>query len=96
MMTNRLEDLWASADDGASSPVGPLSNRSEAEFDELLDAWYIERQNSIEFEMLLDQSCKLIKKLLLEGEVSIAGQKRARQLIKAIQHSRKTAHADDG
>jgi hypothetical protein len=95
-MKNRLEDLWKSADDGASTPVGPLTIRPEAEFDELLDAWYIERQNSIEFEILLDQSCKLIKQLLSDGDVSDSERRRARRLIQAINRSLKTAHADEG
>ena len=70
MMTNRFEDLWNSADDGASSPVSPLELHNEAEFDGLLDAWFLERRNSIEFEILLDESRKLIRRLLAEVEAN--------------------------
>ena len=85
MMKNRLEDLWNSADDGASSPIGPLAIRTGEEFDDLLDAWYLERQNCIEFEILLDQSRRFIQQLLAETDVSASGRKRARRLIRAIE-----------
>jgi hypothetical protein len=94
MMTNRLEDLWKSADDGASAPIGPLANRTEAEFDQLLDAWFVERRNSIEFEILLDESRKLMRRLLAECEVSTTGQKRARRLIQVIETTLRTASAN--
>jgi len=81
---NRLEELWKSADDGASTPFGPLEIRSEAEFEELLDAWYVERGKSIECEILLDQSKELIRRMLAESRGSPAIHKKARQLIRAI------------
>jgi hypothetical protein len=83
-MMNRLEDLWQSADDGASTPFGPLEIRDESEFDDLLDAWYVERRNSIECEILLDQSKALIRRLLVESNASPSRRKQARQLIRAI------------
>lgn len=83
-MMNRLEDLWKSADDGASSPIGPLQIRDESEFDDLLDAWYVERQNSIECEILLEQSKELIVRLLSESDASRSRRKQARRLIRSI------------
>jgi hypothetical protein len=94
MMTNRFEDLWNSADDGASSPIGPLGFHGEAEFDGLLDAWYVERQHSIEFEILLDQSKKMIRRLLAEGDLSPESQRSARRLIRAITETLRTAESD--
>jgi hypothetical protein len=91
MMKNRLEDLWNSADDGASSPIGPLAIRTGEEFDELLDAWYVERRNCIEFEILLDQSRRLMQQLLTEADVSPSGRKRARRLIRAIESTLRTS-----
>jgi len=91
MMTNRLEELWKSADDGASSPVGPLAIRTEEEFDDLLDAWYLERRNCIEFEILLEESRKFIQQLLTEADVSPLGRKRARRLIRAIESTLRTS-----
>jgi len=95
MMTNRLEDLWKAANDGASTPSGPLPTHTEADFDELLDAWFLERRNSIEFEILLDESRKLIERLLSEGDVSDSGRRRARRLIKAIARTIRTAEPED-
>jgi len=95
MMTNRLEDLWKSANDGASTPVGPTTAHTEVDFDELLDAWFLERRNSIEFEILLDESRKLIERLLTEGDVSDSGRRQARRLIKAIDRTIRTAEPED-
>ena len=93
-MMNRLEELWQSADDGASMPSGPLVTRTEAEFDDLLDAWYVERRNSIECEILLDESRKLIERLLADSVVSPSKRKRARRLIRAIDHTLRTAESE--
>jgi hypothetical protein len=83
-MMNRLEDLWKSADDGASAPIGPLGIRAESEFDDLLDAWYVERRNSIECEILLDRAKDLIARLMAEPPANPSRRKQARQLIQAI------------
>jgi len=96
MMKNRLEDLWNAADDGASTPVSPLDLKTEAEFDELLDAWFLERRNSIEFEILLEESLKLIERLLSESDVSASDRRRARRLIRAIKQTLRAAEAEGG
>jgi len=93
-MMNRLEDLWMSADDGASTPSGPTALRTEAEFDDLLDAWFLERRNSIEFEMLLGQSRKLIARLLADGVTSPEGAKKARRLLREIDRCFRSAESD--
>ncbi len=87
MSKNRLEDLWNSADDGASAPIGTLANRPESDFDELLDAWFLERRNSIEFEMLLDESRRLIERLIAEADLSTSGRRRARRLLRTIKQT---------
>jgi hypothetical protein len=85
MMMNRLEDLWMSADDGASSPVGHRDLcTSPGEADDLLDAWYVERRNAIECEILLDLSKTVLKKLLAESDASSAATRQARKLLRAI------------
>ena len=83
-MMIRLEDLWKSADDGASTPIGPLQIRTESECDDLLDAWFVERRNSIECEILLDHAKDLIARLLAEPSASPSRRKQGRQLIQAI------------
>ena len=96
MMMNRLEDLWDSADDGATMPASPLEIRTEAEFDGLLDAWYLERRNSIECEILLDESRELIRRLIAEDQISPARRKRARRLIRAIDRTLRMVDSQDG
>lgn len=85
MMMNRLEDLWKSANDGASSPVGHLELRPSAEeSDDLLSAWYVERRNAIECEMLLDLSRSVLAKLVEELDPSRPAIRQARKLLRAI------------
>ncbi len=94
-MMNRLEDLWMSADDGAYSPIGPLEIRNVSEFDDLLDAWYAERQNSIECEILLKESKGIIARLLAESDATPSRRKQARQLIRAIDRALQMVNASD-
>ena len=94
-MLNRLEDLWNSADDGAITPVGPLETRTEAEFDGLLDAWYLERKNSIEYAILLGESRRMIRRLILDVDASSPDHKRARRLIRAIDRTLRAAESGD-
>jgi hypothetical protein len=85
MIKNRLEDLWESAaDDGASTPLAPLAMPTDAEIDELLDAWFLERHKSIEFEMLLKQSRKVIAWLLAEGVDEPENRRKARRFLREI------------
>ena len=96
-MPNRLEKLWNSADDGAFSPIGPvgLRNRAEVDSDEMLDAWYHERQHSIELELLIDESSKMIRRLLAEAEVSPESRRSARRLIQTIEATLQADSSDD-
>ncbi len=94
-MMNRLEDLWKSADDGASSPIGPLEIRTESEFDDLLDAWYVERRNTIECEILLEHSRDLIARMLAESAASPSRTKQARRLIRAIDRAIRMVNTPD-
>jgi len=94
-MMNRFEELWKSADDGASTPFGATTYRTEAEFDQLLDAWFLERRNSIEFEMLLGQSRRVIARLLSEGAASPEGARKARRLLREIDRCFGIADADE-
>ena len=64
-MMSRFENLWESAaGDGAWSPVGVA--RPECEFDALMDAWFRERQDSIECRLYLDEAGRLLREILGE------------------------------
>jgi len=94
MIKNRLEDLWESAaQDGASTPLGPLGGPTEAEIEEILDAWFLERHKSIEFEMLLKQSRKVIAWLLSEGVDEPVNRKKARRFLREIDRCFDSANA---
>jgi len=96
-MRNRLEDLWKSAaDDGASMPLGPTVARTEADFDELMEAWFLERSNSIEYEMLLSQAHQMIAHLLSEGKDTPVGRKKARRLLREIDRCFRATKAGEG
>jgi len=96
MINNRLEDLWKSAAaDGASAPLGPLTLPTDAEIDELLDAWYLERHKSIEFEILLKQSRKIIAWLLANGVDDPENRRKARRFLREIDHCFDSANREE-
>ncbi len=97
IMMSRFEDLWRSAaDDGASHPLVPVACRNEEELDEILDAWSRERGHSIEYEMLLGQSRKLIARLLRSGVTSTSDRRRARRLMRSIDQTMQPPEGDVG
>lgn len=88
MLINCLEDLWkTAASDGASCPVGPSVSRTGAELDQIMEAWFLERSRSIESSLLLDQSRKLLERVLAGGPISANERRKARCLIRAIDRS---------
>jgi hypothetical protein len=94
-MINRLEDLWSSAAaDGASAPLGPLRPHDDSDIDELLDAWFAERKTTIEFEMLLGQSRRMIAHALESGFLAPSQSKKAARLLREIDRSLKKAPSD--
>jgi len=96
MIANRLEDLWKdAADDGASTPRGPLAAPTEDEIDELLDAWFQERHKSIEFEMLLRRSRKVIAWLLIHGVDRPETRGRALRFLREIDRYFDSANAEE-
>jgi hypothetical protein len=96
MIKNRLEDLWkTAANDGASAPIGSSTVPTEAEIDELLDAWFLERHKSIEFEMLLKQSRKVIVWLLTHGVDDPENRRKARRFLREIDQCFESANPEE-
>jgi hypothetical protein len=87
MMASRFENLWKSAaGDGALSPVGVA--RPDCDYDDLMDAWLRERQESIESKLYLDEARRLLRKMIVVEQVPPGLRKRARHLLEAIQAGR--------
>jgi len=94
-MIKRFEDLWTSAaTDGASSPVGLATPPPDvAESQDLMEAWYKERQESIENKLYLDLACQLLRRILSEGAMTREDERRAKHLILSIKASRQGRQA---
>ena len=92
-MNNRFDDLWRSAaDDGGSYPLVPVACRNEEELDEIMDAWSRERSHSIEADIVLSRSRKVIARILRSSGVSEADRRILRRLMRSIDQ---TIHPDD-
>jgi len=93
-MSTHFDELLAmSAEDGASTPVGVLTPHTGAETDHLMQAWYDERQASIENSFFLDQARQLLMRILNDGEVTAAHRQKTRRLLRALKatrHERRT------
>jgi len=89
-MSGLFEDLLATAaEDGASTPIGVLTPRDGAETDQLMQAWYIERQSNIENSLFLDQARQLLTRILNDGEVTRTNRQKTRSLLRAIRDARR-------
>ena len=89
-MNTRFNDLLASAAaDGASTPLGILAPRDEEETDQLMQAWYLERQISTECILLLDEAAQLLRSLLAAEMVSDANRRKTLVLFHAIKEARR-------
>jgi len=90
-MNKRFEDLWQFIPtDGASTPISVAASTSDvAESQELLEAWFKERQENIENKLYLDLACQLLSRILSEGSMTRKDQRTAKHLIQSIKASRK-------
>jgi hypothetical protein len=84
------ELLRATADEGASAAIGVSPSRTFEESDQLLDAWYRERQERVETGLFLEEASQLLKKIISEGRVTPASRRKVRRLLLAIE----AAHPD--
>jgi hypothetical protein len=56
--------------------------------DDLLDAWFQERQERVETSLFLDEARQILGQILSENEVSSASRRKARRLLMALKASR--------
>jgi len=93
-MFRRFDDLWESAaGDGASTPVGVA--RPECNLDELMDAWFRERQENVECRLYLDEAGRLLRRILGEGGLPSRLRRQARHLLLAIRAVAETERGGD-
>jgi len=84
-MGSRVELSWESVPhDGASATVGFPPSFDRAEYDELFRAWCQERHECIELKFCLEETVRLLTRLMSEGEVSVQSRRRAKRLLHAI------------
>jgi hypothetical protein len=96
-MTGRFEDLWDSADDGASCPAHVFATgTSSDEVDHLIDAWFRERSDRIECSLLLDQARRLIVGLMAEGEMTPLRRRQAARFLRASRCAPNPSSNEDG
>jgi len=87
-MGNRIDLTWESyPHDGASAPHGASAALERDDYDELFRAWCEERHESIELGLCLDEAVRLLKRMLVDGEVTETSRRRARSLFRAIRNA---------
>jgi hypothetical protein len=89
-MNYRFDDFLATAaGDGAFAPIGVLTCKSQGEIDQLMRAWYIERQSNIESSLFLDQASQLLMSILHDGQITDTNRRKSRDLLRVIKESRR-------
>jgi hypothetical protein len=93
-MPNHFDDLLIStAHDGASTYLGAFTVNSierADDVDQLMDAWYRERQARIEAGLMLDEARQLLRGVIAEGVGTSAYQRKVKRLLRAINASKRT------
>lgn len=85
MIGHYNELLRAAADDGGSATLGLSRNHSAEELDELMEAWYRERQECIETGFFLDAARDLLKRIITEQRITPASRRKVANLLIAIE-----------
>jgi hypothetical protein len=89
-MNNQFDNFLATAaGDGAFAPIGVFTCQSQAEVDQLMRAWYIERQSNIESSLFLDQASQLLLSILHDGQVTDTNRRKSRDLLRVIKEARR-------
>lgn len=96
-MANSFEDLITlAARDGASAPCAAWLSHPATELADLFVAWQKECHHAIESQMLLDRACRLLGRMLAEGELSSQSARSAKSLIEAAKAARLDARSTGG
>lgn len=85
MIGHYNELLRATANEGASASIVSTPGHSAEEIDELMEAWFHERQERIETGLFLDEAQNLLKRIIRQGRVTPSSQRKATNLFLAIE-----------
>jgi len=77
--------LHVAGNEGASSTIDFPMACTRGDCDQLLNAWYHERQERVEVGLFLTEACQLLSAILGEGQVSTTSRRKARSLLRAIE-----------
>jgi hypothetical protein len=80
--------MRTTATDGASAMLGTSQRTPSTDVDDLLDAWFQERQVRVETTFFLDQARQILGQILSEDVVSPASRRKAKRLLLAIKASK--------
>lgn len=78
------ELIWTAAGEGGAAAIGVTPFRPLEESDQLLDAWYRERQERVETGLFLDEARQLLNKILEEGRMTPASKRKVTRLLLAL------------
>jgi hypothetical protein len=81
--------LVTTASDGASASTDVYTQGNAADIDLLMDAWFQERQQRIEIGFILDEAKRLLARIVEDGNVTPASQRKARRLLRVIKEAKK-------
>jgi hypothetical protein len=84
MIDHFNELLRVTPDEGASATIGLSPTYSADGIDDLLEAWYRERQERTEAALFLDEVQRLLKRIIREGRITPAIERKATNLLLAI------------
>jgi hypothetical protein len=84
MISQYNELICTAAGEGGAATLGVTPFRPLEESDDLLAAWFRERQERVETGLFLDEARQLLKKILHEGRMTPASKRRVARLLLAL------------
>jgi hypothetical protein len=88
-MINPYDDLFClTGADGAFAPVGVVKDDDSVDLDQIMDAWFRERRESIECSLFLERAQKILIQILSDGELTPRSRRSIKSLLLAIRECR--------
>lgn len=90
MLGHYNELVLTTAHDGASASIGIGTTQDSHQIDDLMDAWFRERQECIEMGLFLEEARHLLKRILTDDELTSSCRRQAVRLLLAIKASKQS------